>query len=60
MIMKALVYNRPRNVTVSEMPEPRIDRPGDAVIQITRASEGDQHFDARDQGWTKVVLSPAA
>jgi hypothetical protein len=28
--MKALVYNGPRNVTVSDMPGPRIDRPGDA------------------------------
>jgi threonine dehydrogenase-like Zn-dependent dehydrogenase len=38
MIMKALVYNGPRNVTVTDMPEPRIDRPGDAVIQITRTN----------------------
>ncbi|HEX3390481.1 MAG TPA: glutathione-independent formaldehyde dehydrogenase [Streptosporangiaceae bacterium] len=36
--MKALVYNGPRNVTVTDMPEPRIDRPGDAVIQITRTN----------------------
>ena len=44
--MKALVYNGPRDVTVSDMPEPRIDRPGDAVIQITLANicDSDLHM----------------
>ncbi len=36
--MKALIYNGPRDVTVSEVPEPRITRPGDAIIQITRTN----------------------
>ncbi len=27
---------------------------------LDRAPEGHQHFDARDYGWAKVVLSPAA
>ena len=95
--MKGLVYNGPRDVTVSDVPDPRIDRPGDAIIQIIRtnicgsdlhmyegrtdlvhvgrakpsflvshelpldqAPAGYQHFDARDQGWTKVVLAPTA
>jgi glutathione-independent formaldehyde dehydrogenase len=29
-------------------------------LPLDRAPEGYQHFDARDQGWTKVVLAPAA
>jgi glutathione-independent formaldehyde dehydrogenase len=29
-------------------------------LPLTRAPEGYKHFDARDNGWTKVVLSPAA
>jgi glutathione-independent formaldehyde dehydrogenase len=36
--MKALVYNGPRDVTVSTVPDPGIDRPGDAVIQIIRTN----------------------
>ena len=36
--MKALVYNGPRDVSVSEVPDPGIDRPGDAVIQVTRTN----------------------
>lgn len=29
-------------------------------LSLGQAPEGYQHFDARDQGWTKVVLKPAA
>ena len=29
-------------------------------LPLDQAPEGYQHFDARDQGWTKVVLAPAA
>jgi glutathione-independent formaldehyde dehydrogenase len=29
-------------------------------LPLARAPEGYEHFDARDNGWTKVVLSPAA
>jgi glutathione-independent formaldehyde dehydrogenase len=36
--MKALVYNGPRDVTVSTVPDPGIDRPGDVVIQIIRTN----------------------
>jgi threonine dehydrogenase-like Zn-dependent dehydrogenase len=36
--MKALVYNGPRDVGVSQVPDPRIDRPGDAVIEIVRTN----------------------
>ncbi len=36
--MKALVYNGPRDVSVTEVPDPRIERPGDAVVQITRTN----------------------
>jgi len=36
--VKALVYNGPRDVTVSQAPDPGIDRPGDAIIQVTRTN----------------------
>ena len=36
--MKGLVYNGPRDATVSDVPDPRIDRPGDAIIQIIRTN----------------------
>jgi glutathione-independent formaldehyde dehydrogenase len=29
-------------------------------LVLDMAPEGYRHFDARDQGWTKVVLKPAA
>jgi glutathione-independent formaldehyde dehydrogenase len=29
-------------------------------LPLDQAPEGYQHFDARDQGWTKVVLTPSA
>jgi glutathione-independent formaldehyde dehydrogenase len=29
-------------------------------LPLDQAPAGYQHFDARDQGWTKVVLAPAA
>jgi len=35
--MKAVVYNGPRDVAVSDVPDPRIERPGDAVVEVTRA-----------------------
>jgi glutathione-independent formaldehyde dehydrogenase len=34
--MKALVYNGPRDVTVKEVEDPRIERPTDMLIRITR------------------------
>src|ERR1043166_5646794 len=33
--MKALVYEGPRSVHVREVPDPRLERPTDALIQIT-------------------------
>jgi glutathione-independent formaldehyde dehydrogenase len=36
--VKALIYNGPRDVAVSQVPDPRIDRPNDAVIQVTRTN----------------------
>ena len=36
--MKALVYHGPRNVSVDEVPDPRIEEPLDAVIRITTAN----------------------
>ena len=29
-------------------------------LPLSEAAEGYKHFDARDKGWTKVVLRPAA
>jgi threonine dehydrogenase-like Zn-dependent dehydrogenase len=36
--VKALVYNGPRNVSVSDVPDPRIGRSTDAIVQITRTN----------------------
>jgi glutathione-independent formaldehyde dehydrogenase len=36
--MKALVYNGPRDVTVKEVEDPRIERPTDVLIRITRTN----------------------
>ena len=36
--MKALVYNGPRDVTVKEVPDPRIERPTDVLVKITRTN----------------------
>jgi glutathione-independent formaldehyde dehydrogenase len=33
--MKALVYNGPRDVTVREVPDPRLERPTDALVRVT-------------------------
>ncbi|GAA4852675.1 glutathione-independent formaldehyde dehydrogenase [Actinomycetospora corticicola] len=33
--MKALVYNGPRDVSVSEVPDARIERPNDVLVRIT-------------------------
>ena len=36
--MKALVYNGPRDVTVTDVDDPRIERPTDVLIRITRTN----------------------
>jgi threonine dehydrogenase-like Zn-dependent dehydrogenase len=36
--MKALVYNGPRDVTVKEVEDPRIERPTDVLTRITRTN----------------------
>ena len=33
--MKAIVYNGPRNVSVKEMPDPKIKHPNDVIVRIT-------------------------
>ncbi len=33
--MKALVYNGPRNVTIQDVPDAKIERPTDALVRIT-------------------------
>jgi hypothetical protein len=61
--MKALVYEGPRKVTVKDMPEAKIERPTDVLsheLPLEKALEGYDNFDARNDGWTKVVLKPAA
>ena len=30
------------------------------VLPLDQAPDGYQHFDARDYGWTKAILKPAA
>jgi len=33
--MRAIIYNGPFNVTVKNVPDAKIERPGDALIRIT-------------------------
>ena len=33
--MKALVYNGPRNVSVEEVPDPKLEEPTDVLVKIT-------------------------
>ncbi|MDB5748747.1 MAG: aldehyde dehydrogenase [Massilia sp.] len=33
--MKAVVYRGPRNVAVEDVPDPKIERPTDAIVKIT-------------------------
>jgi glutathione-independent formaldehyde dehydrogenase len=36
--MKAVVFQGPRNVSVEEVTDPRIEAPSDAIVRITTAS----------------------
>jgi threonine dehydrogenase-like Zn-dependent dehydrogenase len=62
--MKAVVYKEPYQVAVEEVPEPAIQAPDDAIIKITstniEAPAAYDKFDKRVDGYTKVVLHPAA
>jgi glutathione-independent formaldehyde dehydrogenase len=40
--MKGLVYNGPRDVSVKDVPDPRIERATDAIIQIARPDQPDR------------------
>ena len=35
MIMKAVVYEGPKSVTVTDVPDARIEKPTDVVVRIT-------------------------
>jgi glutathione-independent formaldehyde dehydrogenase len=72
--MKALVYNGPKDVAVKDVPDAKIEKPTDALVEITSTNicGSDLHmyegrtdvekgsFDNRKNGWTKVVLKPSA
>ncbi len=36
--MKAVVYNGPRDVRVEQVPDPRIEAPGDVIVKVTTTS----------------------
>ena len=36
--MKAVVYNGPRGVALTDVDDARIERPSDAIVQITRTN----------------------
>ena len=36
--MKALIYNGPRDVSVSEVPDAKIEKPTDVLVKITRTN----------------------
>jgi len=52
--MKALVYEGPRKVSVKEVPDPKIERPTDALVQIvcTNICGSDLHiYEGRTGAW---------
>ena len=57
--MKALVYNGPRNVSVADVPDPRIEQPTDAIVQITTTNicGSDLHM---YEGRTDMETGPGA
>ncbi len=68
--MRALVYHGPRDVSVKSVPDPKISQTADigreqslrGSFRMNRRSPKrptpTSIFDARDNGWTKVVLNP--
>ncbi len=56
--MQAVVYKGPFTVAVEEVPDARIEAPGDAV-PLTEAPAAYEKFDRREDGYTKVLLHPA-
>lgn len=69
--MKAVVYQGPYQLAVEDVPQPRIEAPGDALVRITTTNicESDLHMyegrtsvekGKRADGYTKVPLHPAA
>jgi glutathione-independent formaldehyde dehydrogenase len=69
--VKAVVYEGPRQVSVKDVPDARIERPTGgwfghenlgAVVDVGQgvdAPRAYEHFDKRDDDSTKVVLHPA-
>jgi hypothetical protein len=67
--MKALVYHGPKKVSVDAVPDPKLEKLTDVIIELTTTNtcgsdlhmyEGRTHFDQRDKGWAKVIMHPKA
>ena len=53
--MKAVVYQRPHDITVEEMSDPKIEAPNDAVGRMTTTYD---EFDKRIDAYTGVLIKP--
>jgi threonine dehydrogenase-like Zn-dependent dehydrogenase len=60
--VKAIVYKGPRDVVVKKVPDAKIKKATDVLVKITTTnicgSDLHMYFDARKDGWTKVILKP--
>jgi hypothetical protein len=53
--MKAVVYQRPHDITVEEMSDPKIEAPNDAVVRMTTTYD---EFNKRIDAYTGVLIKP--
>lgn len=62
--MKAVVWNGPGDIALSDVPDPTPRDPGDAVVRLAVSAicgaEAYETFDRHEPGWTTVVVDPAA
>jgi glutathione-independent formaldehyde dehydrogenase len=63
--MRAVVYRKPFDVAVEDVPEPKLEHPNDVLVRITSSCicGSDRHmyegrFDRRVDGYTEVALHP--
>ena len=54
--MEAAVYQTPRQLSVKDLPDPRIER----LTGLDRAAEADKHVDHRDDGWKPTTVGRSA
>ncbi len=57
--MKAVTWHGRRDVRVDTVPDPRIEEPTDAIINVTSSGIcGSEQFQSKANGTIKVLLQP--